>query len=101
VWEAEGSFMTELKPCPFCGSPAETDSNRGYRAIGNGKLGRGVAVYCTECNADMMYCCEDLVGCTPEEILDDLIQNWNRRPATPATPVPDPALTVGELAEGD
>lgn len=68
-----------LLPCPFCGSPAETDGNRDYRAFGSGRVGRGVAVYCTQCNADMMYCCEDLVGCTPEDILGDLVENWNKR----------------------
>lgn len=69
----------ELLPCPFCNGPAETDDNRTYRAIVDGRVGRAVAVYCHECHADMTFCCRDVPDADPDALLADLVKAWNRR----------------------
>jgi hypothetical protein len=68
-----------LRPCPFCGEPAETDDRRDYRNISTGKIGRAVAVYCTRCPADMTFCCEDATERHPDDLMAELLDNWNRR----------------------
>lgn len=69
----------ELKPCPFCGGSAETDSQQGYRALVGGKISTAVAVYCRECSAGMSVCLEDCPGIDTETLMADLIERWNRR----------------------
>lgn len=69
----------EVLPCPFCGGEAETDSQRSYRALHSGKLGRSVAVYCTKCSADMSFCCEDASGVDPDVLFADMVAAWNKR----------------------
>lgn len=69
-----------LKPCPFCGGEAEMDTRQGYLALGTGRLGNRIAVYCRSCNADMGVCVEDVPDIEPEQVAD----MWNRRAAVEA-----------------
>lgn len=73
--------LNALAPCPFCGGPAEDDGLRPYRALGSSRLGHGYAVYCTECDADMMVCYEDHPGADREALAADLRDRWNIRTA--------------------
>lgn len=72
-------FESDLKPCPFCGEPAEVDTLRGYSQYPSGKPGSGVAIYCTKCNADMMLCREDMGDVQTAEMLEYLKAEWNKR----------------------
>lgn len=66
-----------LLPCPFCGGDAEMDTRQGYLALGTGRPGHRIAVYCRSCNADMGVCIEDVPDITPEQVAE----MWNRRAA--------------------
>lgn len=66
----------ELKPCPFCGSPAESDSLRLFRDLSTGNLEHAVAVYCTVCAADISICLKDVTDAQ----LGYVVEAWNRRP---------------------
>lgn len=79
--------MVKLLPCPFCGGEAEADGSRGYRMIVSGRVGRAVAIYCLSCDADMSRCCEDTPETDPEVLMADLVDAWNRRPATTVKPL--------------
>lgn len=68
----------QLLPCPFCGQRAEMDTMQGYRSI-EGKLGNRIAVYCTECCADLGICREDFPGVSDEAIIQWVTQQWNKR----------------------
>lgn len=75
--------MSALKPCPFCGEPAERDHSRGYVGY-NGKHGNAVAIYCIaiyccNCLADMSLCKEDYPGCNGEDLMAEVVEKWNRR----------------------
>jgi len=69
----------ELKPCPFCGGDAELDTMQGYRALSSGRLGNRATVYCTRCGADMGFCYEDAPGTPSEDIVNQVVDDWNRR----------------------
>ena len=71
--------MADLKPCPFCGAEPEVDMNQGYRALVSGKIGTSVAIYCTECEAHMSLCREDVPILTSDDMLRILTENWNKR----------------------
>ena len=71
--------MPKPLPCPFCGEPAETDTQRGYSQWPSGKPGTAIAVYCTQCPADMTLCKEDHRGEPPEYLLQVLVEAWNKR----------------------
>ena len=68
--------------CPFCGGSPEVDTLRGYRALDDGSIGSGVAIYCTSCQAEMMLCREDLPECDTDELLTMLLDSWNKRKAS-------------------
>lgn len=72
--------MTDLKPCPFCGGDAESDSQRAYRALTGGQLGNACAVYCASCEADVSVCLEDVPEWSTEEALQYVTERWNARP---------------------
>lgn len=85
----------ELKPCPFCGGPAELDSQRAFLAIPSGKLATGIAIYCVgECPADMMICRPDV----PDVTVEQVIELWNRR-ADPASAVRNDDTHVHEAID--
>lgn len=86
----------DLLPCPFCGGEAEADYSRHYRALQSGQIGKSVAVYCTQCGADMTHCLEDHRGTDPEDLMADLVTAWNRREAATrlATPPGDAVEVV-------
>jgi len=86
----------DLKPCPFCGSPAEADYSRGYSQYPSGLPGTAVAIYCQNCSADMCTCREDHRGTDAEVLMDELVQAWNRR-ALPAASHPEAEKWLGEL----
>jgi Lar family restriction alleviation protein len=68
--------MSELlKPCPFCGGDAELDTQQGYRALGTGRTGTRIVVYCRNCGADQGICREDVPDIEPTTV----IEMWNRR----------------------
>lgn len=69
----------ELKPCPFCGGDAELDTMQGYLALSSGRLGNRATVYCTRCGADMGFCYEDAPGTPSEDIVNQVVDDWNRR----------------------
>lgn len=77
--ETRQDFEETLKPCPFCGNPAEVDTLRGYSQYPGGKPGTAVAIYCTVCPADMALCREDCTGKTTIELLEELRTRWNNR----------------------
>lgn len=73
----------ELKPCPFCGEPAERDYRRGFIDY-KGNTANAAAIYCTKCQADMCLCHGDFPGHTPDDLMEILTENWNRRAERPA-----------------
>lgn len=82
----------KLKPCPFCGEPAELDTRRSYRNITTGHLGDAIAIYCMRCVCDLSVCKADVPDIEPEQVAE----MWNAR-AFPA-PVDDLAMLVRQLA---
>lgn len=88
-----------LLPCPFCGGEAEMDTRQGYLALGTGRLGNRIAVYCRSCNADMGVCIEDVPDIEPEQVAN----MWNRRSAVEAdrqgrVPSDEEILALAECA---
>lgn len=75
-------MSAELKPCPFCGGSAEADYCRGYRALGDGRLGNAAAIYCTECHADMTLCYRDVPDLDHDQAMISLAEAWNKRTPT-------------------
>lgn len=65
----------KLNPCPFCGGPADLDCHRSFRSITDGRIEKAIAVYCTDCSADISVCYSDVPDIQPEQ----LIEMWNRR----------------------
>ncbi len=57
----------KLLPCPFCGGEAEADCQQGYRAMQSGRIDHGAAIYCTNCNANMIMCRGDFPELSDEE----------------------------------
>lgn len=69
----------ELKPCPFCGGEAESDSQRGYRNMTTGRLEDAAAIYCTACSADMTWCYRDTPEIERDQVMSILVEQWNKR----------------------
>lgn len=76
------SVTVELKECPFCGEPAESDYARHFMDY-RGRPGNAVAIYCTACESDMCLCYDDFPGDTPEFLMSLLVEQWNRRHPKP------------------
>jgi hypothetical protein len=69
-----------LKPCPFCGGPAEADSQQPFATVTNGRLGKQAAVYCAgACGATITLCKPDAPDLSSEEALQVVVEHWNRR----------------------
>lgn len=68
---------THLKPCPFCGSAPELDTRRNYMSL-EGRPGTGIAIYCANndphCSAEMMFCREDMPGCSTDDLVAALAE---------------------------
>lgn len=75
--------MSELLDCPFCGGTAEMDTQQPYVSLYGGYRGKRVAIYCTECPADMGICLEDIPEVPLEAVVDLVEEKWNTRPASP------------------
>ena len=71
--------MPVLKPCAHCGSPAESDAYRAFRPIDGTNTQDGIAIYCTGCNCDFMFCRSDLRPMDDEDIMELAVEQWNRR----------------------
>lgn len=84
----------ELKPCPFCGGLAELDTSQAYRALSGGTLGSRAAVYCTRCSAEVGFCYEDAPGTPREDIVNQVVDDWNRRAPSPDMREVGEALTT-------
>lgn len=69
----------KLLPCPFCDGEAELDTSQMYRALSDGALRHRAAVYCTRCGADMGFCYDDAPGTPREDIVNQVVDDWNRR----------------------
>ena len=71
-------MQDELKACPFCGAPAELDTDQGFRHYGNGRLLSQVAVYCTGCGVAHSNYRGDL-GLDHEQTVAVTVEAWNTR----------------------
>jgi hypothetical protein len=79
--------MEQLNPCPFCGEPAESDSQQAYRALTDGKIGYAASVYCTHCPANLTFCYDDARDMCQEDMFDLVVEWWNNRASSlSATP---------------
>lgn len=72
--------MSELKPCPLCGEDAERDSQRGFSPLGHSSIRNQVAIYCTQCPADLSLCYDDYFDWSVDELRDYATELWNTRP---------------------
>lgn len=70
-----GSRMTELKPCPFCGSKIKT-----YRAEYIGECCERLEVTCRFCNTSFDISIPERLYCGNQVFLEgDAIARWNSR----------------------
>lgn len=67
----------DLKPCPFCGSEADTEIDLG---------GGTMHIYCTGCQVEMSKDMEGIASSgsfstfpTMAGAIDELVEAWNRR----------------------
>ena len=59
----------ELKPCTFCGGEAEIDTKQPFRAFVSGNIEDAVAVYCTNCDAQISVYESDVPDVHPETLI--------------------------------
>ena len=64
---------TDLKPCPFCGSPARLSALNG--------TGHFAFAYieCSGCPAHMTHDTHDMPGAKLPDLMEAVVANWNRR----------------------
>lgn len=87
--------MPDLKPCPFCGEPAEMDTQQHFVSYKGERLTQ-IAVYCTRCPAHLGGCKEDF----PDVSAEWIAELWNAR-AYPSLPtVPLAPLTRQDVIDG-
>lgn len=91
----------KLLPCPFCGQPAEADSQRAYRNMTTGNLEIAAAIYCTACSADMTWCYRDTPDVDRETAVASLVDQWNTRPGEPDNLRDDDRFNKGVLHAQD
>lgn len=90
----------KLFPCPFCGREAEQDFQQAYRAMQDGRVDHGAAVYCTGCNANMIMCRGDHPELSDEERMAVVVEDWNRRTPPPSTHLRMKPLEWNAIGEG-
>ena len=79
TYDERDQARAELKPCPFCGSPAAVET----RTV----VYHGVTIQCRGCSAqmyggDVTYLSTDWEGeWTVEAAEDDVVKKWNQRTA--------------------
>lgn len=87
---SEPIYDTDLKPCPFCGSPAHIVWGAKRRVYGSQETVEGACVYCETCNAEMFSTSKHLIA-----------EMWNRRADDDKLHEYDKALkTMGDLNDG-
>ncbi len=84
-----------LEPCPFCGGRTERDWNYWFRHLDDGRMGQGVGIHCTSCDAYMTRCRAEFPGTPDEDLMAGLEQQWNSRDAVPQ---PEPPADLVERA---
>lgn len=72
-----GAMPTDLKPCPFCGSPDVESCPEGERR--DGRPWFVYYVHCNICDCDGPYVGTDGRNASPGAARDASIDLWNRR----------------------
>ncbi len=74
--------MSEIKPCPFCGSLAELDSEYDHHCL-SGKCTGWARVNCTSCNAGgpVLHSGSGGKSVSPEIMKDEAVKLWNNQAA--------------------
>ena len=93
------SIREALKPCPFCNSPAESDSQQLYRNITTGNPETAAAIYCTSCDAHMTWCYRDTPEIEREQVMELLVERWNSR--APSVPPQDVVEGVARIVTSE
>ena len=68
----------KLELCPFCNGEADGDQCRGFINY-KGNSANAVAVYCTNCEAEISMCYEDFPEYLPEHLMEMVVERWNKR----------------------
>lgn len=76
-------MSTDLKPCPFCGSPARLSTLNGRRI-------RFAYIECGGCPASMTRDTHDMPGAKLPDLMEAVVANWNRRAEPKKEEGPEP-----------